>query len=170
MQSINFSTGFKEYAVNGDENNVIKVNVSDLNMLSRFNEAQEKINALADEFKNIDKPTPEQLAEADIKVRDVLNYTFGSDVCTPAFGNTNCFSPVSDGKFLFEAFMEAFIPLIERDMKAVGNANKIHLENKTSKYTAHLNTAPITVSNQADMLANLTPEQKDAMLREMLNK
>lgn len=170
MQSINFSTGFKEYAVNGDENNVIRVNVSDLNMLKRYEDAQVKINALTDKFKDIDKPTPEQLVEADKEVRELLNYVFGGDVCTPAFGNTNCLSPVSNGMFLFEAFMDAFIPLIETDMKATANASKIHIEDKTAKYTAHLNTTPITVSNQADMLSRLTPEQKDAMLREILNK
>ena len=170
MQSINFSTGIKEYAINGDENNVIKVNISDLNIVNRYQEASKKIEALAEKYKNVSKPTSEQLTEADAEVRAQLNYVFDSDVCTPAFGNTNCFSPVSNGMFLFEAFMEAFMPLVQQDMKATANASKIHIEDKTAKYTAHLNTAPITVSNQADLLSRLTPEQKDAMLREMLNK
>lgn len=183
MQSINFSTGIKEYAVNGDENNVIRINVSDLNISKRYQEASEKIEKLAEKYKNVSKPTPEQLAEADKEVRTQLNYVFDSDVCTPAFGNTNCFSPVADGHFLFEAFMEAFLPLIQQDMQATANASKIHIGNKTEKYTEHLEKPPVTVnshpvaapvnvyansnSNLPD-ISKLTAEEKQKLMMELI--
>ena len=42
MKSINFSTGVKEYAINDDENNKIRININDLNIPNRV-----KISILA---------------------------------------------------------------------------------------------------------------------------
>lgn len=178
MQSINFSTTKKKYAINGDENNVIEVDVSDLNLIKRFEKATPKIEELEDKFKDIDSPTVEQLEEADHKLRTILNEVFESDVCTPAFGNVNCLSPVANGKFLFEAFVEALMPMIKQDIKATAQASKIHLEEKTSKYTAHLDKPVITTNNPVNVYANhqtsalpdisnLTPEQKKALAMEL---
>lgn len=37
MQSINFNSGnYKEYAINGDENRVIRINVSDVGIITRI--------------------------------------------------------------------------------------------------------------------------------------
>lgn len=40
MQSINFNTGYKEYAINGDDSKTIRVNISDLNIPARVDEVQ----------------------------------------------------------------------------------------------------------------------------------
>ena len=176
MQSINFSTTKKKYAINGDENNTIEIDVSDLNLIKRFEKATPKIDKLSEKFKNINEPTVEQLEEADGELRELLNEVFESDVCTPAFGNVNCLSPVANGKFLFEAFVEALMSMIKQDIKATAQASKIHLEEKTSKYTAHLDKPVITANNPVNVYANsqpvlpvmpeLTDEQKQALVKE----
>lgn len=129
MQVLNFENGVKRYAVNGDETCVITVNPADVGLPSRYAEKMPEVKALAAEMKNAE-PTPERIADYDRRLRGLLNGIFGSDVCTPAFGSANCFSPVGDGKLLFEAFLEAFIPVIEQEIGERLEASK----KRTEKY------------------------------------
>lgn len=51
MKSINFSTGVKEYAINDDENNKIRININDLNIPNRTKEVQDFFEAMAENIK-----------------------------------------------------------------------------------------------------------------------
>lgn len=134
MQTLSFDSGIKHYAVNGDEGCIISVNTADLNLPVRYAEMMPKINALADEMKSSD-PVPELIADYDRRFRELLNGIFGSDVCTPAFGCVNCLSPVGDGKLLFEAFLEAFVPLIGKDIGERLEAANARMDKYISRVT-----------------------------------
>lgn len=159
MKSINFNTGIKEYAVNGDEGNVIRVNVGDMNIATRF---KENINLFDDIQRDIDengKPTPEKLSEYDKTIKEKIDYIFGSDVSSHAFGNASCLSPVGDGKLMFTAFMESFMELIKED------AEQFRRENGAPSTVARYLPpemkgveAPKVKKNDFD-LSKLTPEQ-----------
>lgn len=184
MQSINFDNGYKTYAINGDENNVIKVNVTDPNILTRFEAATKVIEKTLEKMKGIEEPTAADLSAADKTVKEQLNYIFGSDVCTPAFGVANVLSPVESGGTLFEAFMTAFMPIIEKDINASLTAAKINLESKTDKYTKPITTQPTanptavqSVPKYVGMVSQNTPKidvsgltegEKKALLMELL--
>lgn len=183
MQSINFNTGYKTYALNGDENNVIRVNVTDLNIAKRFIDTQKTIGEIIDRFMNIEHPTPADLYNADQQVREQLNYALGSDVSTAAFGTANCLSPTVSGKILIEEFMDVFMPVVTRDIQSAAAASRIKLEQKTDKYIKPITTsaaqnlpqpAPVIRVPEAKPssfdLSSLTQEQKDALLKELLNK
>lgn len=149
MKSVNYNSGYKTYALNGDESNVIRINVSDVNILKRVKEVQDFMSALEDE-----KPTPERLVELDEIVREKINYVFGADVSSAAFGETNCFSPVDDGRFLFQAFLEALIPAISEDIKAKAKPNE-----NVKKYVDRAKKKSSAPKTSID-LENLTAEQK----------
>lgn len=180
MQSINFSTGYKEYIINNDENNKIRINISDMNIPHRAVECKSFFDSMAEKYKNEDrKMTSEELAEMDKLIREKINYAFGTDVCTPAFGNINCMSPVEGGKMLFEAFFEVLMPAVEADMKAAAQAQAVHIKDKTNKYIRSAQSAPvapqiapaITVNTAAiPDISNLTAEQKVAMFDEMMRQ
>lgn len=155
--NISFATNEKEYIINGDENRVIRVNVADVNIFKRYEEASEKIEAL----KNVPR-TPEGLAELDRQVREQLNYTFGIDICTAAFGDVNLLSPVEGGKMLFEAFLEAFLPQYKKDAESVLGAAKIRLNNKAELYAGQVSARPVLNGKP-----ELTPEQ-ESFLRSLL--
>ena len=155
--NISFATNEKEYIINGDENRVIRVNVADMNTFKRYEEATEKIEAL----KNVPR-TPEGLAELDRQVREQLNYTFGTDICTAAFGDVNLLSPVEGGKMLFEAFLEAFLPQYKKDAESVLGAAKIRLNNKAELYAGQVSARPVLSTKP-----ELTPEQ-ESFLRSLL--
>jgi len=155
--NISFATNEKEYIINGDENRVIRVNVADVNTMKRYEEATEKI----EDLKNVPR-TPEGLAELDRQVREQLNYTFGTDICTAAFGDVNLLSPVEGGKMLFEAFLEAFLPQYKKDAESVLGAAKIRLNDKAELYAGQVSARPVLSSKP-----ELTPEQ-ESFLRSLL--
>lgn len=161
MKSINFSTGIREYAVNGDESNTIRVNLSDLNIMKRAEEAMKNASELQEKYGGIKKPTPEQLADMDTEIRRQFNYAFGTDICTPAFGEMNCLSPVGEGKPLFEAFFDAFLPLIKEDISAMKPKNNAPRP-EVQKYL------PDDTKTEPD-IDNMTKEEKNALLAKLLS-
>lgn len=174
MQSINFEIGnYKKYAVNGDENNVIKIDVSDLAFVDRFKKAYSEIKEYTNEIENVTDPDENILVEMDAKTREIINKAFDEDVCQKAFGNKNCFSVATNGKPGLINFLEAFIPIIEQDFKSAFQAKQIKIEEKTDKYIKPVTEQykpPIIgmVSQPAVDISKLTQEQKNAMLMELL--
>lgn len=176
MKSINFSTGVKEYAINGNPENIIRVNVADLNLPKRIKDVQIFFDEISQKYKGLDRNvTTDELFELDKQMRDKINYALGTDVCTPAFGEINCMTPVSNGEMLFESFFNAFKPIIEADMKAAAQVRLYILRIKPINiYQLHkvLPVAPqiSMTANPMPDISNLTQEQKDAMLIEMMRQ
>ena len=138
MKSIHFNTGVKTYALNGDETNTIKINVTDVNIASRLQKCQKQIDEISAELQSIENPTPEQLAGYDEKLKKLIDYSFGSDVSSHAFGDVSCLSPLDDGTLLIFAFLDAFVPVVLEDIKRAGSGFKSQNRTKIEKYTAGL--------------------------------
>lgn len=179
MQSINFKSGnYKTFAINGDENNVIKINVSDIGVLTRLKKAMSEIDEIVSNIEKSDDKkvnAADFLAEQDELARNMVNDIFGSDVCTAAFGRTNVFSTDERGRPILINFMEALIPLVANEMKSVQTAAQIQLEDKTDKYTK-----PIITQNKPFIpfaepvslppidISGLSDDEKKALIRELL--
>lgn len=112
MESINFKNSFKEYAVNGDETAVIRIKL-DPDMPEKLKKSMAEIDELKDGLNE------KNTAETGRKLCGIFNSAFGTDICTPAFGGENPFSVVEGGKFLFEAFFEAFMPVFLKDLQSL---------------------------------------------------
>lgn len=132
MTNIKFDDGYKRYILNDDESKIIRVNVTDFNILDRYNKAQADMKALIEEMQNDSDATPEKIASYDKRIRENINYIFGSDVCTAAFGTANCMSVVSNGSMLFESFLNALMPQVQADMDISLEVAK----KRTNKYIA----------------------------------
>ena len=130
MTNIKFDDGYKTYILNDDESKIIRVNITDFNILDRYNKAQADMQALIEEMQNDSEATPEKIASYDKRIRENVNYIFGSDVCTAAFGTANCLSVVSNGSMLFESFLDALMPQVQADMDISLEAAK----KRTDKY------------------------------------
>lgn len=164
MQSINFDKGYKTYAINGDENNVIRINVADLSIKVRMKEMYSHIAALESEYRNAEKPTAEQYAEVDKKIKSEINYAIGTDVCTPAFGLLNCLTILPDsGKSVAQSFLEALTPIIQNDVdEYVEKIQKLD-KRKMNKYLEPTEKNGI---EKVD-IEKLSQEEKDKILSEM---
>lgn len=137
MENLNFKSNVKKYSLNGDENCVISVNTTDYAIIDRIKKATKNIEKLAAEYQekkiNNDDEANELFVETDKEIRNQINYIFNSDVCTMAFGNTNCFSLCDDGSALFENFISAIIPVIRADIEAAQEKQSKRIEKYTSQ-------------------------------------
>ena len=109
MQSIDFNSGnYKEYAINGDENRVIRINVSDVGIITRIQDAMSNADNIAEEVSEREKneDRTQLLKEYDQRAREMVNDIFGSDVCTAALGSVNVFSVASNGKPVLVNFLK----------------------------------------------------------------
>lgn len=126
MKSIDFDNGYKTYAINGDENCVIKINTTDFNLPKRIKDANTSIQAVIKDYEG--KDAAEDMAAFDEKVRKIINEVCGGDICTPAFGSANLFSITSNGNYIFENFLGALLPVIQADIEEAAKAAQVRPE------------------------------------------
>ena len=120
MQNINFNDGFKIFDINGNPDRTIRINTADIGILERLENSIDTLNGLAEKAKSTEKIQDNKkyafLGEIDKNIKEQINYVFGSDVSTPAFGTAYCFT-FANGKPIFQNFLDAVIPIIEKDTK-----------------------------------------------------
>lgn len=162
---------YKEYVLNGDENNVLRIATSDYGIIERLYKAQEDITAMYDKISKLKNPDVHILAEMDSEARRIVNAVFDDDVCTKAFGGKNCLSEASNGKAMLLNFLEAVVPEIMEDFKGGMKS----LQKNTAKYTAAVEAPPVKVPYNVIQpvpavpdLSGLTQEQKLAVLAQLM--
>lgn len=174
MKSINFDEGYKTYAVNGDESRVIKIRISDFNLLKRVESAMTEIESLKNKYNG--KLSENTMIEFDSSVRKIIDKAFDSDICANAFGSANICTVVNGGKLLFESFFEAFIPLLKSDLNAAVMNKKVRqpeLRPEVQKYIADTETAPIAglaepYKPSLPDVSRLTPDEKRALIAQLI--
>lgn len=135
MQSLNFKTPLKTYAINDDENAVIKINTTDFGLIDRLKNLVERTGKIADKYKAMseDKLNIDVFIDFDKDIRKEIDYVLGEGVSQSAFGNVNCLSICDDGSMIFENFLNCVVPVILDDVQtAVANRSK-HIEKYTNQ-------------------------------------
>lgn len=145
MQSIRFDDGYKEFMINDDPNRVIRFNPADYGIVERFNEARKDILAEIDKLQkdidinpdgtaNVPEDEMDEAATMLSQVRKLIcekvDYIFGSPVAEIVFGNQSPLSSVK-GIPLFERFIRAAQPFIEKEVKTEQEAS----QKRINKYT-----------------------------------
>lgn len=132
MNNLSYNVGYKEYSINGDESRILRINTSDMNIITRMNKAEKELQKIADKCNSATADNAiETLSYLDNEVRKQINYVFDGDVSDIIFGNTNCIS-IAGGKPIFENFLEAVLPVIKEDI----STEQKKIERKVSKYTS----------------------------------
>ncbi len=129
--NLNFSDGLKEYTINNDTSRVIRINPSDIGIIKRLQAAQERIDNLKEVYSNVES-TVEALAECDKELKSIIDDVFGSPVSDVVFGSANCLSPAG-GACLYENFLNAVLPEIEKNVKAEQKASEERIRKYTDK-------------------------------------
>jgi hypothetical protein len=147
MQSIRFDDGYKEFMINDDPNRVIRFNPADYGILERFDtaskEMMQELEALGDDIDlnpdgtpNVPESELEEAAKLLAKSRkiicDKIDYIFGSPVSEVAFGTQSPLSSVK-GLPLFERFINAARPIIEKEVMAEQKASQKRVEKYTKQ-------------------------------------
>lgn len=138
MNKLSIGKGFKEFQIGDDENAVIRVNTTDLQILARFNKVEPEFDKILSECQKIDDQTSvdetiETLTKCDSEVRKNIDYIFGSKISDTVFGDTNCVSFVG-GQPMFMNFLDAIMAEIEKDI----NSEVKLSEKKIGKYTSQV--------------------------------
>ena len=141
----------KRFRVNGDDNSILELNTSDLNLLVRLREAYPKLIALADNaFKQwpegqIDEEsdfmtdpviteTIKILQNVDSEMRELIDYIFDanvSEVCAP---NGTMYDPIG-GKLRYEYIIECLTGLYETNISSEMNKISKRVKKHTDKYS-----------------------------------
>lgn len=164
MKQIQFDSGIREYGINGDDSRVIRIMISDMNLGKRIADLESRVSELADKYRAVQDPDAEQLAALDRDVRSIINEAFNSDICTPAFGATNCCSPVAGGKMLFEGFLAALTEQVKADIAELKPSAP---RPEVAAYLEDRN--PAEPARQIDISA-LSDEQRRALVSELLGQ
>ncbi len=145
MQNLSFDDGYKEFTINNDKNRVIRFNPSDMGIVGRIQEAYNKIEDAGKEveevkLKNDGSPfdgleeTAEKIKKYDTAIKEAIDCIFNSEICDIAFGKQSPISLVGNGKFLWEAFLECIIAMVEKETKKKVELSKA----KIGKYKAQV--------------------------------
>lgn len=137
----------KRIAINGDENNILELNTSDLNITSRLSEAYPKLMKLSaslTEFQNSvsnkDEPTDDDIhniasewKRVDNEMRDLVDYIFDADVCAHCATSGSMYDPIN-GKLRFEWIIDILSDLYEKELKSEFSKTAKRVEKHTGKY------------------------------------
>ena len=133
MQSINFKTGYKTYAINEDESNFIRVNLADPSLLNRAEEVLKSLEAFKNELTD-DMDTSEIYTKFDRMIKEKIDYAFGEGTSKAVFGNVNCLTVANeDGECIFETFINAFMPILYNDVTEAAEKQKRHISDMVDK-------------------------------------
>ena len=161
MKNLNFDSGIREYAINGDESRVIRICVTDMNLGKRIADCENDVEQIAEKYGSIEHPDMEQLFELDREVRAVVDKAFGAGVSETAFGTVNCCSPVGGGKLLFEGFVTALAAQIKADVQAAAQQRvRPEVAAYLPEHTDHPPDLP--------QIDQLTEAEKIALLKRLL--
>lgn len=142
----------KRFRIDGDDSRILELNTSDLNILARLKETYPKLVALAeDAFKNLpevnstsedyDFATDEAtttlvtaLADADKKMRELIDYIFDSNVSELCAPSGSMYDPIN-GAFRFEHIINTLSALYEADISSEMSKVARRVKKHTDKYT-----------------------------------
>lgn len=141
----------KRYRIDGDNNRILELNTSDLNILARLKETYPKLVELANtafadlpevdsDAENYDFATDEATAsvistlkDADAKMRELVDYIFDapvSDVCVPS---GSMYDPINGG-FRFEHIIDTLAALYESEISTEMGTIANRVKKHTDKY------------------------------------
>jgi|MGYP000516066132 hypothetical protein len=134
MQSISFDEGYKEFAINNDENRVIRFNPKDFGILTRMEDTLSDFEALEKKLKDgNEEEFTNNLREAEKVVHEKIDSIFNANVHDIIFNHQSPISLVG-GEFLFMRVIEALIPIVEKEVKYEMQKSEKRMSKYTEKY------------------------------------
>lgn len=135
----------KRFRINGDNNRILELNTSDMNILARLKEAYPKLNALAAKLEVIDyEDTGNEEADVtkfaidwkaiDDEMRDFVDYIFQANVSEVCAVEGSMYDPYN-GKFRFEWIIDTLSDLYEKDLSKEFKKITQRVQKHTSKYS-----------------------------------
>ena len=127
VESINFESGYKTYAINGDESRVIRVNLSDQNIGHRIDEVMNALPQWKESHGGDEKS--QSYFDFDVFLKSKIDYAFGEGTSNAVFGDMNCLAVANEkGECVLETFINALVPIIRSDMAQAAKNQQRHIK------------------------------------------
>lgn len=140
MENLRFDTGVKEFALNGNENAVVRINPTDANQLKSIYDALTRMEGKQNEYESRIKECGddglkalEVLQDMDKQIRAEIDLLFGVGFSQNAFGMMNLYA-YGDGLPVWFNFIEAVINMFDVKLKEVERERNPRIEKYTKKY------------------------------------
>lgn len=132
METLIIDEGLKTFAINNDENRVIKFNPSDMSILHRVEETLANVEKEMKKYeeKKLDGKTEKKISEF---ICGQIDYIFNSKVSDVVFNGTSPLSTIK-GIPYYVRFIEAVKPIIEEEILAERKASEEKIKKYTEKY------------------------------------
>ena len=124
------------FRINGDNDAIIELNLSDLGIVDRLKEGMEK---LTHEMNEIAKASPDDdnlteiMKQADQKMREYVDYIFDYPVSAACAKHGTMYDP-KDGKFRYETIIDGLTKLYADNINAEYQKLQARLSKHTAKY------------------------------------
>ena len=137
------ATRKQRFRINGDNNRILELNVSDMGIITRVNEIYPKLQKLAVEaskltFDDDDESTLNRagttIKEIDLKMRELIDELFDSNVSEICAPSGSMYDPF-DGKFRFEHIIESLAELYSNNFSEQFKKMSANVNKHTAKYT-----------------------------------
>lgn len=130
----------KQFTIDGDENRILELDTSDLNIIKRIKEFYPKLEQLKEKVQNIPDFKEDQiidmaefLDEIDSEMRVAVDTIFDSNVCEVCVPNGSMYDPIN-GRLRYEILIDVLGKLYDENLSAeIKKVNK-RVEKHTAKY------------------------------------
>ena len=141
LQNIDLSVFRKKrFTIDGDENRILELDTSDLNIVKRINEFYPKLQRLEEKIKNVPDFNEEQIVDMaeflnsiDSEMKVAVDAIFDSNVCEVCVPSGSMYDPIN-GKLRYEILIDVLSKLYDENLTSeIKKVNK-RIEKHTAKY------------------------------------
>ena len=141
-------TSKKKFRFDKDDNRIVEINTSDMNLMQRVSTAYPKLQELQDKASKLTEgieiessealnglsTMAERLSAVDAEMRELLDYMFDAPVSKAAAPNGSMYDPFN-GSFRFEHIIALVMKQYEDNLQSEFGKMEKQLKSHTDKYT-----------------------------------
>ena len=140
----------KRIRIDGDDNKIVEINVSDMGVINRLQEAYDRLISLANTYnlqeeesnaEEVDddfdvRKTVETLRTLDEEMRKLVDFVFQANVSEVCASDGTMADPIN-GQFRFEYIIEKFLAVYDKNFTEEFRKMSKNVKKRTSKYTGN---------------------------------
>lgn len=141
----------KRIRIDGDDNKIIELNVSDMGVVNRLQEAYDRLISLANDYNlkeeesevNADgededdtKAIVKTLTILDAEMRELVDYIFQANISEVCASDGTMADPIN-GQFRFEYIIEKFLAVYDKNFTDEFKKMSKNVKKHTNKYTGN---------------------------------
>jgi hypothetical protein len=135
----------QRFRINGDDNKILELNVSDFSLISRLSDSYPKLDELYAKLETIGDETSDdelgiktmgnKLKEVDLEMRELVDFIFDAKVCDVCADSGSMYDLIN-GVPRYEHIITILVGLYEKNINSEIKKVKTKIKTHTQKYTS----------------------------------